>query len=1073
VSIFTKNKQLKESRINLFFKRKSDPDYFWKLRNKAIKTKNKFLKNFYSIRYSKLMEYNNCSIPLTAKFYDKPTFPHGLHGIFVSAIAIVGKNCVIFQQVTIGSNTLKDSRKIGSPIIGDNVYIGAGAKIIGKIKIGSNARIGANAVVVSDVDDNSTIVNSEARIIKHNKPKDNTFYTVDKIKDIIKTSNVPETYKIISREEKDKFKKAVRLLFAGDLILLEDGVKNAFNGSVYDFSSVFEYASKYIKESDLAIGTFEGTCAGEAAGYSTSNFNDGIPIALNFPDSFAEAVKNAGFNFVTLANNHLLDKGTDGVLRTLDVLDKVRLGHIGAYRNQDEKNKVSIFEIKGLKIAFLAYTYGVNKTNYLTESNSYISSFLASPNGSKFNAAKEEVIKDFERVKAENPDIIIVLPHMGADFKKYTNNYQETWYKVFAEAGANIVLCNHSHAVQPIEWRDGMLIVNCVGNFTNSYVKHDGDASALAEIYIDKSDKKAFGISVIPLYAQAPLENTYRALPVYDILMDPDLKAQIGEYEFERVKQVQEITTEMLLGHKLSTHLAAPRYYKTENGFLQDTIPPCTYMENFQSSPIVQLLNGCNKGGKVCFVGDSITAGSRNGGIGWYYPLIAHLNDIIFLQKAWDSGTVKSLLDNVEEIRDVNADIYIFGIGTNDVRYRNAKICAITAEEYIEKITLLTEKISEKNSNIKYVFIAPWLGLSKDPNKAKDLSIADRDELLEDYSNALKEFCLRKGYLYLNPNPHIRKVFMQEPASKYLVDHIHPNRLNGVNLYSEAVIAAGGYFSRRGSSKREMPPEVLARLFQQRTQTRLIRFDEQILTNASTGDLDRRLWERFRTPLSPVDDNEFLEKLKFISLNEDGELFPTVGGILMASESPEKHISSAYIQALCYNGYDRNSPQLDAADITGPLDIQIKDACKFVKRNMRTRAIKDPGRIETPQFSLNAVFEAIVNAAAHRDYSIYGSKIRLIIYLDRLELYSPGTIPNTMTIESLSLRPSSRNELLSSLLARCPMNFDATGSKRIFIMDKKGEGVPIILSESMELSGKKPEYKLIDDAELLLTIYAA
>jgi predicted HTH transcriptional regulator len=270
-----------------------------------------------------------------------------------------------------------------------------------------------------------------------------------------------------------------------------------------------------------------------------------------------------------------------------------------------------------------------------------------------------------------------------------------------------------------------------------------------------------------------------------------------------------------------------------------------------------------------------------------------------------------------------------------------------------------------------------------------------------------------------------------------------------------------------------MQPEVLARLFQQRTQNRLIRFDEQILMNSTVEDLNEKLWERFRTPLSPLNNPEFLEKMKLVSPDEDGALHPTVGGLLMSCESPERFISNAFIQAVCYLGNTRDSKQLDAQDISGPLDMQIKEACKFVQRNMRISAIKDPGRIETPQYSLNAVFEAIVNAVAHRDYSIYGSKIRLHIFSDRLELHSPGSIPNTMTIESLSLRQSSRNELLSSLLARCPMNFDATGSKRLYIMDKRGEGVPIILSESQELSGKKPEYTLIDDTELKLTIFAS
>jgi predicted HTH transcriptional regulator len=253
----------------------------------------------------------------------------------------------------------------------------------------------------------------------------------------------------------------------------------------------------------------------------------------------------------------------------------------------------------------------------------------------------------------------------------------------------------------------------------------------------------------------------------------------------------------------------------------------------------------------------------------------------------------------------------------------------------------------------------------------------------------------------------------------------------------------------------------------------LLSFDEQLVMNATIDDLDRKLWERFKTPLSPPDDNVFLEKMKLISFDEDGIPHPTISGILFAAENPEQYISNAYIQVICYIGDNRNSTQLDAQDISGPLDIQIKEACKFVQRNMKIRAIKNPGRIETPQYSLNAVFEAIVNAVVHRDYSIYGSKVRLHIFSDRLELYSPGSIPNTMTVDSLLLRQSSRNELLSSLLARCPMNFDAPGSKRFFIMDKRGEGVPIIISESSELSGKKPEYLLIDDTELRLTIFAA
>ncbi len=283
-----------------------------------------------------------------------------------------------------------------------------------------------------------------------------------------------------------------------------------------------------------------------------------------------------------------------------------------------------------------------------------------------------------------------------------------------------------------------------------------------------------------------------------------------------------------------------------------------------------------------------------------------------------------------------------------------------------------------------------------------------------------------------------------------------------------------GYFRRIGSAKREMKPDVLARLFQQRSQARLIRFDEQTVPGTSLDDLNPKLWERFRTVLSPKDDRDFLGKMKLIAKDEDGSIRATVSGILMASDAPESYLSSAFIQAVCYRGAERNAAyQLDAKDIVGPLDVQIREACKFVERNTRVFAVKAPNRIETPQFSMNAVFEAVTNAVAHRDYSIYGSKIRLHVFTDRLELFSPGTIPNTMTVESISQRQSARNELLSSLLARCPMNVEATGSKRSYIMDRRGEGVPIIITESEALSGRRPEYLLLDDAELKLTIFAA
>ena len=284
----------------------------------------------------------------------------------------------------------------------------------------------------------------------------------------------------------------------------------------------------------------------------------------------------------------------------------------------------------------------------------------------------------------------------------------------------------------------------------------------------------------------------------------------------------------------------------------------------------------------------------------------------------------------------------------------------------------------------------------------------------------------------------------------------------------------GGHFHRLGSSKRQMSQETLARLFQQRSQTRLIRFDEQAVAHAQSDCLDKALWGKFKAPDLADTDAGFLLKLRLLTKDEDGWACPTVSGLLMACPAPEAFLSNAFIQAVAYRGRERDgSRQLDARDITGPLDAQIADACKFVERNMKIGAVKRPARLDIPQYDLHAVFEAVVNAVAHRDYSIYGAKVRLYMFADRLELYSPGALANTLTLDAMTLLQYSRNELLTSLLSQCPIPQGDYTATRERMMDKRGQGVRIILENSRDLSGRLPAYRLINDAELLLTLYAA
>ena len=145
------------------------------LRQKYAMSNNKILKKIYSIINKGYQHETNSYLPFNNTIEGRINFLHGTYGIFISGEAVIGKNCTIYQQVTIGSNMLIDSKGLGSPVIGNDCLIGAGAKIIGKVTIGNNCRIGANTVVTKDLPDNSVIVLSIPKIYQKENLKNRIY----------------------------------------------------------------------------------------------------------------------------------------------------------------------------------------------------------------------------------------------------------------------------------------------------------------------------------------------------------------------------------------------------------------------------------------------------------------------------------------------------------------------------------------------------------------------------------------------------------------------------------------------------------------------------------------------------------------------------------------------------------------------------------------------------------------------------------------------------------------------------------------------------------------------------------
>ena len=206
-----------------------------------------------------------------------------------------------------------------------------------------------------------------------------------------------------------------------------------------------------------------------------------------------------------------------------------------------------------------------------------------------------------------------------------------------------------------------------------------------------------------------------------------------------------------------------------------------------------------------------------------------------------------------------------------------------------------------------------------------------------------------------------------------------------------------------------MSTQQLARLFQTRSQPRKTYFDTLPVPNTYRRTLRESLYQRFITEDATEDMIEDLLLKRTLLVQEGRDIRASVAGVLMCHDTPDDYLYNSFIQAVYYSSKVKDANyQIDAKDFKGPLDQQIIDAFKFVQKHNEVSARKEIGRIDQPQYSMRAVFEAIVNAVVHRDYSKTGSKIRLFMFDDRLELYSPGALANTVTVDNLRYSQATR-----------------------------------------------------------------
>lgn len=352
----------------------------------------------------------------------------------------------------------------------------------------------------------------------------------------------------------------------GDLMVHSWQLNNAYikTADIYDFNYTFEPVRQYLQNADLTVGNLETTMAGKERGYSD------YPC-FNTPSEFLDAIKDAGFDLLTTANNHCMDTGEQGILNTIKELDARNIGHFGTYSSYEEYDNIFVCEAEGIKFAFVSWTYGTNGIP-IPDGKEYLVKLLT----------EESVKTDLHNAKKLNPDIIIAMPHMGNEYEDYPNDIFKEWVNLIIEEGADVVLASHPHVLQPMEFRnvlcdDGTyktaFVAYSLANFISSQRTVPRDTGVILNLYFEKKgDDKAFVKSAeyIPTWVQwRDITGNYniRVLTVYDAVksyLEGGNKYGLRPKDFERLKSVQKEAIKAVSGIESDITQIEP-YYTISN----------------------------------------------------------------------------------------------------------------------------------------------------------------------------------------------------------------------------------------------------------------------------------------------------------------------------------------------------------------------------------------------------------------------------------------------------------------------------------------------------------------------------
>lgn len=400
-----------------------------------------------------------------------------------------------------------------------------------RVNIKTPSKVATGIVIISTIVIIISIIALSIKQVERNQEIAKKQEEVDKI---LYSLFEEEDYSNIQAQDIEIPDRIVNIVSIGDILCETELYESVYNkqNENYNFDNIFEDTKTYIEEADLAIASLETNFIDEQAYSGRGKYNS--PLEL------LDSIKKLGIDVISTANNHSLDYGINSISSTIDNLQSKGISNVGTYKTQEEKEEILIKEIKGIKIAFLSYTYGSNVSTTELKENEYALNLIN----------KENMVKDIQKSKEEGADFTFLLMHWGDVNSSKTNEEQKELANFLFENGADFILGTHPASIQPMEIRQNkegknVFIAYSIGNYISASEYTNSNIEMILNIEITKNPKtgetRLTEVTYTPLYL---LDKGKKAEQRYKLL---DVKKEIENYERGNTENITKKEYEELL----------------------------------------------------------------------------------------------------------------------------------------------------------------------------------------------------------------------------------------------------------------------------------------------------------------------------------------------------------------------------------------------------------------------------------------------------------------------------------------------------------------------------------------------